>query len=358
MRILDKYLLRELAAPVVYCFDAFAMLGILLDLFGNLDDFLQAHAPVGQVIQYYVFLFPEIFVTTLPMSLLLGLLFCLSNLSKHNELAAMRAGGISVMRLSLPLLAVGFAASLLVLGSGEALVPRARERAGALMNKFKGRGQADVLENFFFSNDLKRQDWYARRFNTRTREMENPEIHAQNPDGSPLLDVYAEHASWIAGTWHFYNCDVHDSSHASLIVTHVAETNFPSVNDSPSRLALEGKKPDQMTSRELRRYIRTQQRLGLTNRLALYQVALHSRYSFPLTCLVVMWMGIPLGMRVGRSGALVGAGTALALVVTYYVLSYLTQALGNGGWISPILAAWTTNVIFVGVGGLLFVNSR
>ncbi|HUI06518.1 MAG TPA: LptF/LptG family permease [Verrucomicrobiae bacterium] len=358
MRILDKYLLREFAWPLLYCFDAFVLLMIVIDLFGTLDEFIDFHARLGTVVHYYLILLPEMFVLIMPMSLLLGLLFCLSNLGRHNELIAMRTSGISLARLALPLLGSGLAATLVVFVVNELFVPRARERADALMGALKGKGERSVLENFFFADPIERRDWYARRFNTRTFEMENPEVHDRKPDGTPDFDVYAERARWIDGRWHFFTADVYDHRQNPPVVTRVAETNFPSIKDPPGRLAVEGKNPTQLTSAELRRYIRAQRRAGHVAGLAKYEVTYQYRYAFPLTCLIVVLMGIPLGMQVSRSGPLLSVGTALVLVVAFYFLNNITLALGEGGRIPAAAAAWMTNAVFAGVGLVLLARAR
>ena len=358
MRILDKYLLREFAWPLLYCFDAFAMLLIVIDLFGTLDEFIACHARLTTVVHYYLILFPGMFVQIMPMALLLGLLFCLANLSKYNELTAMRASGISLARLALPLLAIGFAATVAVFTVNELFVPRAREHADALRASVKGKGERDVLESFFFADSSEHRDWYARRFDTRRFEMDNAEVHDRKEDGTPKTDVYAENARWINGQWHFFNADVYDYHQTPPLVMRVTETNFPAFKESPKRLAVEGKRPDELMSSELRRYIRTQRRANHLAGLAKYEVELHCRYAVPLTCTIVVLIGIPLGMRVSRSGPLLGVGTALTLVVVFYFLNNITRAFGEGGRIPPVAAAWMTNAIFTGVGTVLLMCAR
>ncbi len=358
MRILDKYLLREFAWPLLYCFDAFAMLMIVIDLFSTLDEFIQYHARFGTVVHYYLILFPEMFVLIMPMALLLGLLFCLANLSKHNELIAMRASGVSLLRLAVPLLGIGVAATLVVFAVDELFVPQARENADVLRNSVKGRGERGVLENYFFANSVEHRDWYVRRFDTQAERMDNVEVHDRNADSTPLRDVYAEYARWISGQWRFFGADVYDDHQTPPAVLHVAETNFPAIKETPKRLAVEGKKPEQLTTVELRRYIRTQRRANHLAGLARYEVNLQNRYAFPLTCLIVVLLGIPLGMRVSRSGPLLGVGTALTLVVAFYFLNNITGAIGEGGRIPPVVAAWLTNTVFAGVGLVLLVRAR
>ena len=333
------------------------MLMIVIDLFSTLDEFIQYHARFTTVVHYYMILFPEMFVLIMPMALLLGLLFCLANLSKHNELVAMRASGISLLRLALPLLGVGVAATIVVFAVNELFVPQARENADVLRNSVKGRGERGVLENYFFANSAEHRDWYARRFDTQAFQMDNVEVHDRNADSSPKRDMYAENARWINNQWHFFGADIYDY-HLTSPLVHATETNFPGITETPRRLAVEGKKPEELTTGELRRYIRTQRRANHLTGLAKYEVNLQNRYAFPLTCLIVVLMGIPLGMRVSRSGPLLGVGTALTLVVAFYFLNNITQAFGEGGRIPPVAAAWLTNGIFAVVGGVLLLRAR
>lgn len=358
MRIIDKYLLKEFAVPLMYCFDAFLMLWIVLDLFDNLSDFIQYHAALKDVFRYYLIVLPEAIVLILPMSLLLGVLFCLSNLGKHNELIAMRASGISVGRLAMPLLTIGALATVVVFGINEAFVPRAKERADAFMSILRGKGEKHVLENFFYFNPSDRRDWYVHRFNTHSGEMDHVEVRQQKPNGTPDLEIFAERARWADGKWTFYNADIYNYIQTQPTTVRVAETNFPAIKESAKRLAVEARKPDQLMTSELRRYIRLQKQSGRRARLAEYQVIHDYRYAFPLTCLLVVWIGIPLGMRVSRRGPMLGVGMALLLVVAFYFMSNITLAMGKGERIPPLLAAWLTNAVFGIVGGVLLARVR
>lgn len=351
MRILDKYLLRELAVPVLYCLSAFLLLGITIDLFENLPDFLQCHARIIQVIQYYLITLPDLFTMMLPMSLLLGLLFCLSNLGKHNELAAMRSSGMSIGRLAAPLLAIGLVASLVLLTVSELFVAQSKDRADALMSTLEGRGHYGVIENFFFTNPAEHREWYARRFDSSAMEMRDLVQITERKPGQAERRIDAGAARWTGSSWQFYQVRVNSG-------TLMAVTNFPGINESPKRLAVEGKKPSRVSSAELRRYIRAQERFGNTRYLALYRVELHHRYAYPLTCLMVVWIGFPLGLHRSRSGPLRAVGTALLLILGYYLLTHFALGISRAGHLSPVIAAWGSNGVFAIVGAVLFFRAR
>lgn len=340
VRIIDKYLLKEFAFPLIYCFDAFVMLFVVLDLLDNLADFLQYHAKFGQIIQYYLIILPEAFVMILPMSLLLAVLFCLSNLGKNNELIALRASGVSTIRMAVPLLAVGVVASIVVFALGQSFVPRSKDKADAFLIDLRGRGSQHVIANFFFANSTEHRDWFARRFDTRNRQLQTVEVHQRTAENKPLLDVFAETATWSNGVWRFRQADVYDYSKTPETIWHPAETNFPVFNDPPKRLILEGRRPKQLTTAELRRQIDSLRQSHRFRQVADYQVELQQRYAFPLTCLMFIWLAVPLGMNVSRrGGALMGVATALVLAVAFYFLSTITHALGRGEHIPPVLAA-------------------
>jgi len=360
LRILDRYLLREFLLPLIYCLDAFALLWIVSNLFGTLDDFIDNQVGFGQIVRYYLVTFPEALVQIVPMSLLLGLLFCLANLGKHHELLAMRAGGVSLTRIATPLLAVGLLATLLVLGVNELFVPGAKDRAGNLMRQFRGKAEEGIVENLFFNNPRENRDWYIRRYNTQTRELENPEIHERNPDGTPRRDIYADRARWVDGRWIFYDVDLYDQTTGatSPLVERHATIVFPHLTERPNRLVMENKKPSAMTSRELRGTIRSLTRANRLAHVPKLRVELHYRYAFPVTCLMVMWLGIPLGLQTNRGGALRSVGVAIALVIAYHFVTNIALALGGGGHLPPPLAAWFTNLIFAGVGAVLFWRIR
>src|SRR5688572_1354966 len=138
MRLLDRYLLRELCVPLIYCLAGFLVFWISFDLFDNLEDFQDANLGLASIARYYFIKTPELLVTVLPVALLLALLFALTNHGRHNEMIAMRAAGLSLARISLPYLGVGLCLSALLFYLNEALVPDSTQRAEAIK---KGRQQ-------------------------------------------------------------------------------------------------------------------------------------------------------------------------------------------------------------------------
>src|SRR5436190_7155277 len=135
MRLLDRYLFRELLLPLAYCLVGFLIAFIAFDLFSSIAEFQKYRLTGGDILEYYFNRAPEFLVSSyiIPMSLLLGMLYALSNHSRHNEVTAMRAAGISLGRIAMPYFVTGVVFSLAVFYINEMLLPDGVEAADRIM---------------------------------------------------------------------------------------------------------------------------------------------------------------------------------------------------------------------------------
>jgi lipopolysaccharide export system permease protein len=358
VRTLDRYLVREVLVPTMYCFDAFAMMWVVFDMFDNLPDFIEYKAGIGTVFWYYFVTLPNMIVNILPVSLLLGLLWCLANMSRANEITAIRASGISIVRTSIPLLVIGLVATLIVFAVNEAFVPRSKERGDQIIDQLKGKPTGQVVRNFFHINPSQNRYWYAAQYDAQSFEMENPEVSELNDNGDETRVIYAERAHWHDNTWFFYGAKIVSRQQTPHEIVTVARTNFPSLREKPGQFQVVTRAPDQLYTRELRRYIRMLERAGRTSGLDQYRVEYHARYAFPWVCMLVVIIGVPLGMQTKKSGPMASIGSALLLVGSYYILTYISHAFGSTGVIPPVVAAWLSVTALIGIGAFLFHRAR
>src|ERR1035441_5747728 len=133
MRLLDRYLLRELLVPLGFCLWGFLLLWISSDLFAKLGEFQAKGMVARDIAEYYGVVLPEFLVLVLPIALLLAMLYALTNHARHQEITAIRAAGLSLWRISVPYLGVGFLASLVLFVVNEFWAPSSDERAEAIL---------------------------------------------------------------------------------------------------------------------------------------------------------------------------------------------------------------------------------
>src|SRR5437773_12514194 len=123
MRLLDRYLLRELLIPFGYCLVGFLIFWVSFDLFADLANFQKLRLTVPDVLAYYVVKTPEMLVIVLPIAFLLALLYSLTDHARHHELTAMLAAGVGLARLALPYFATGLLLSGAAFAVNELWVP-------------------------------------------------------------------------------------------------------------------------------------------------------------------------------------------------------------------------------------------
>src|SRR5215471_5695953 len=145
MRLLDRYLLRELLVPLGFCLSGFLLLWVSADLVNELGSLQEHKLTLREIVAYYVVQAPGFLVLGMPIALLLALLYALTNHARHNEITAIRAAGVSLWRLCVPYLGVGLGASLVLFALNEVWVPRSLEAADRILlrrlpskNKFAG----------------------------------------------------------------------------------------------------------------------------------------------------------------------------------------------------------------------------
>src|SRR5438874_907128 len=208
MRLLDRYLLRELLVPLGYCLCGFLILLVFADLFSDLADFQKKKLLVSDIAEYYLVSTPELLVQVVPIALLLALLYALTNHSRHHEITAIRSAGISLWRLCLPYLAVGVIASVILLVVNEFVAPdgsaAAEEVLARHQSKPVGTPGPSWIRNLAFNNGRDGRTWKIGLYNIETGEMRNAVVIWTLADGSSRW-LAADRAFRRRGIWTFYN---------------------------------------------------------------------------------------------------------------------------------------------------------
>ena len=375
MRLLDRYLLRELLTPLGYCLCGFLLLWITSDVFVKLGEFQRKGLVARDIAEYYLFMLPGFLVFVLPIALLLAMLYALTNHARHQEITAIRAAGVSLWRLSLPYFGVGLLASLTLFASNELWVPQSDEQADAISKRrlapdprAPGRDENRIL---CFDNTRDGRHWVIGVYNAKTGEMIGPSVYPMKQDGSKPWELRADRAQRVDGVWTFYN---------ALAFKEAAETNSPPVpflqtnvlavpefKETPEEINSEIKIRNTMSLRAARRadvpikdllnYVRLHPQLPHSDR-AWVQTKLAGRLASPWTCLVVVLIALPFGAAGGRRNVFVGVASSIVICFIYFVLQQLGLALGTSGRVSPWLAAWFPNLSFGLVGLLMTARIR
>jgi LPS export ABC transporter permease LptG len=367
MRLLDRYLLRELLVPLGYCLTGFLLLWVSSDLINGLRDLQDKKMLVADIALYYAVRTPEFLALVLPIGLLLALLYALTQHSRHNEITAIRAAGVSLWRLCLPYFAVGLLASFALLVINEMWAPRSVEVAEQILNRrVAGSNASAPIGELRIDNSRDGRVWIARRYNRRTGEMFTVSVRTILSDGGYLL-LEADHAVFTNGAWTFYQALERQQTNLLLmpvqpraeVLTKPEFTETPEAMNSEIALstgnALKKAKRADLPIAAIRNYLRFHPHPE--HAAALY-TKLHGRLAAPWTCLVVVLIAIPFGAGSGRRNVFVGVASSILICFSYFVLQQVCLALGAGGHLQPWLAGWFPNLAFGLTGIVLSTRVR
>ncbi len=373
MRLLDRYLLRELLVPFGFCLGGFLIFWISFDLFTELENFQRHKLHGPDVIEYYVVKAPEFLVTVLPVALLLALLYALTNHARHHELTAIRAAGVSLWRMCAPYLVVGSLASFALLALNEVWVPNVEDAADIILHRRLGNapnnGASGPLRNFGFTNAREGRTWQIGMYDPKTRMMTDPKVFWRLPNGMQR-ELIARLGVWTNGVWTFY-----DALEITYAPTSGALTNrnvqavlpVPAFTETPAAIKSEIRISERLSRRrtktadiplvELFDYLRWHPNVEGKDRSWLL-TKFHGRLAAPWTCLVVVLIAVPFGAASGRRNVFVGVASSLVICFAYFVLLQVGLALGAGGYLPPWFAAWVPNLAVGGTGLWLAQGSR
>lgn len=208
MRLLDRYLLKELLLPLGVCLGGFLIFWVSFDLLGELENLQKDHAPWSGVALLYWIRLPELLLTILPVGELLALLYALTQHSRSNELTAMRAAGISLWRICLPYLVVGFGLSAGLYLLNETLLPDAKEREDRLRVQWRDPSGSESarnwVENVHFLNPANGTAWRIGSFNQLSGELRQVRVQMDLPP-SAWEETVAPSGRWTTVVWQLTN---------------------------------------------------------------------------------------------------------------------------------------------------------
>ena len=369
MRLLDRYLLRELLIPLAYCLFGFLIFFCSFDLIAHLRNYQDARMTAGDCLEYYLVTTPELLVKLMPVIFLLSLLYAITNHARYNELTAIRAAGVSLWRISMPYLAMGFGLSVLLFFVNEQWVPGAQERAKNILSRRKDKAKdLSMVLDLKFRNESENRAWSVDSYNPITTRMVEPKIFCDYPDGS-RQKIVAKSGLYTNGAWVFYNVDVwsykswHDmnpqASNSPVLVEKAFQETPELIKSEIKMIALQDSllqaaKKSQLSIREICDYLRLHPRLSAERR-SILMTQLQGRIADPLQCLVVVLIAIPFGGRSGRRNVFVGVASSIFICFAYFVLQSLCKSMGVGSYLPPAVAAWFPNVLF-GITGIVLTT--
>jgi lipopolysaccharide export system permease protein len=349
MRILTRLVAREFFKTISILLAAFITIYLLID-FERIADFVKFKATVWQIIEYYVYKIPLIIFQTIPMAALVGTLVILATLSKHNEIVAMRLSGLSMFRIILPVLFIGFFISVANFFFNEYVVPITNKRVD-YVEKVKIEKKKVRL---VFNED---QIWFRGsngyiynidEVDPVKKIMRGVVIYKMAKDFVVEERIDAATLSYSGGSWVLSSPKIRRFADGRLSqVLDLGSLILSEVTDPPEDFFQIKRHPDTMGYGELRQYVSKLRAKGYNaNR---YEVEKESRLSVPWISFVMTLIAASFIPGDPRSGGQ-HIGICLIIAFSYWIILAMSLSLGRGGALHPLIAAWSANFLFAGIG--------
>jgi lipopolysaccharide export system permease protein len=353
---LDRYVFKEFWKILVSTALGFPLLLVIIDLTDNLEKFLARNLPKQDIALSYLYWIPESMFMVLPAAVLFATVFSIGGFTRHSEITAAKASGISFYRIAMPIFFGAVLAAGLDLALGE-IVPITNSRRNDLLEEDKFRGTT-MRYNFAFQGEHGRV-YKVQALNTNSQTLEGVQVERKGTGQDyPTILIAAERATWEPNPgWRMERGQlrlVTDSQpDFSIAFASMLDKRFA---ERPTDMMTKPRSPQEMRYRELTRFIRTLERSGGDANQLRVERAL--KIAIPVTCIIIALFGAPLATSTQRGGAAYGVGISLAVTVVFLMLVQLTKAIGSKGLLPPDLAAWVPSAIFALLGVVLLTRVR
>ncbi|MGE5849075.1 MAG: LPS export ABC transporter permease LptG, partial [Candidatus Methylomirabilota bacterium] len=336
MRLLDRYIARECFKLLCLCLTVFVGVYVIVDLFEKFSKFLEARVEPALIARYYLFSLPNFLLQVLPVAVLLASLLTLGGLVRHNEVLAMKMGHVSALRIALPCIIVGLAASLAAWMTAEHLAPRTSERA---LNIWRTQVRRLPAHRITRDSDI----WYRAQGNRfvhisliepATGLIRGMSVYELAPDFALRRRVDARAAVWGSGGWTLREGYRLQLDQSPVQIEPFEEMEMP-LKEGTEDFARVARAPEEMSYAQLRQYIERLVRSGVS--VTRYRVDLYAKVAIALASLVMALIGVSFGLRTGKAGLMVWVGACIPTGFLYWLILVLGFQLGRGAVLPPLV---------------------
>lgn len=330
----------------------------MVDLFENLDRFIDKKLTIGMLSLYYMYFIPDILKLITPVGMLLASLFTISRFVNYSELTAMKSAGISIYRYLLPILTVGFIITLFAIYFDGWVVPHSNRAKYKFEREILGRNTvSNSIQNIYIQDKINRII-VINNYEKNTQTCSNTSIHVFAKDTLTKIiskvDIVSMKWDYEKNDWHIsvaYERDFSGTENESLHIINDANLStlkgLDNINISPDILEKKQLKPEELVLSEFKEFIDNLEASGQD--VSRQKVDYYSIISFPFANIITIIFGVSISSNRRKGGAALHFGISLIVSFIYLGFVKISQVFGYNGDLNPIFTAWLANIVFLTV---------
>ncbi len=353
MKLIDRYIIKQFISHFVFALVAIIMVFIIIDLMENVDDFIDAGAPVNVVIVYYIYFIPEMIKAMIPVAMLLSSLFTTGKLSNQNELVSMKAGGVSLYRFMLPFLAIGIIVTGFTIYFNGWIVPLANSEKYQIEREHLAKGSRTETDRYnIFIQDSPVRFLSLGYYDESALAVSRVSIQEFSDTNLAVMArrYDAARMEWDVDTriWTLHRGTLREFSEQTEEMKPFDRMPMENLFFSPDDIAKKQLQPDEMNYFELRDFIQAQRRAG--QQTARWEVDYYLTIAFPFASIIVILFGVPFSAQKRRGGMALQFAVGVLITFLYMAFMEITGTFGQSGQYNTLLMAWLPNLMFLGAG--------
>lgn len=376
MKIVTRYTLSQIIEPFFLALIAFTSVLVINKVFILTKYFVEKGINPWYMLEMLFYYSPAVFVLTVPMATLVGIVTAFGRLSADNEIIAMKTSGIGMQKLIIPVILSTFILSVFMVFFMDFSIPKGNQAYYKLYVELRQKHPALVLEPDTIMEEMSTEGrkWYFKSIDPQTGRMKNIMIWERDKD-TPRLIKAKEGELRVFDQWtalYLYNGKIYqadpknplkgystgDFSKNEIILDigrsldKEERASWSPVNMSMKEIKENLKKFEEelaspVTADYVKNYIKKYQ-------INEYKVELYKKISIPFANLAFGLIGVPLGLFVRKGGRMVGLGVGVGMIIVYYVILTIGEKVSKAGIYPPFLGAWTPNIV-IGIAGIILI---
>ena len=363
MKKIDYYILREFSIIFLFVSIFFVLVSFIVDIFENLNRFIDNEVTNDILIDYYIASLPEMISVTIPVTCLVASVFTYGMMVQRKEWLVFKSSGLSLYRLALPILFVGLFMSIGSFYFENNIVIKNNKIKNEIKDNHlkKNRNKAkdkSIYENVYLQ---KNQNYLiaVEEYNDINQTIVNLNF-IELSDGKMIRRIDSKKSTWkpLEEKWKIrdYSIREFDNSGSEKMIATSKQDSLLNLNFTPEDINQTGNSSEEISYNQLKNQIITLKNNGVNT--VKWEVDLHYKIAYSFISLIIIFCGIPLSVFRSNTTLAFGGGLSLATIFAYIILLKFGQSLGYAGSLSPFLAAWFSNIIFIIIGTWLMLNAR
>jgi len=358
MSIIHKYLTSEISRYLGIVLTAVVGIYLAVDFFEKIDDFIEAGLPFSKAFIFFIFKVPYIIAQTLPICILLSVLIVLGLMTRNHEIVALKSSGVSIYYLFKPILVSGFLLGILLFFVSEVIVPVTMAKANRIWLK-EVRNDPTVVsreKNIWIKGN--RSITHIKYYNSSNKTIFGITRSTFDKNFRLIRKIDARKGVFKEGEWILHELIEQNFSKEEGRNNVIFHKNRAEILDFlPEDLKRVMKISEEMSFKDLLEFTRKVESEGYD--AAMYRVDLYAKIAFPFVCIIMCLVGTGIAVRgKTKDGLPVSIAYGIGIAFLYWIFYSFCLSLGYGGMLHPIIAAWTSNLVFFCLGMLTLMNAE